>query len=144
MRRGLCRVGEPAPEPAARLIRPTHMHSSQRWSVALLAGTVVTACSGGEPGAMEGDGDCTSHYEPVASAASWAGLKKAMLDNDDVGRVVFLRTQARGDEADGGPGDEEVVRVMDLLDRRDRRLVQVDVWRTDAGWSAGAWSQCID
>ena len=32
-----------------------------------------------------------------------------------------------------------------LLDRKGRRLAQVDVWRTDAGgWRAGAWSQCID
>ena len=115
-----------------------------RLSVALLAGALLVACSGGGNGVDERDPDCTSHYEPVASAGSWAGLKEAMLSNDDWGRVAALRTQARGDEADGGPGDKEVVRVMDLLDRRDRRLVQVDVWRTDTGWSAGAWSQCID
>ncbi len=67
-----------------------------------------------------------------------------MLANEDWGRVASLRTQARGDEVDSRPSDEEVVRVMDLLNRNGRRLIQVDVWRTDAGWRAGAWSQCID
>ncbi|GAB3774317.1 hypothetical protein GCM10027600_36670 [Nocardioides ginsengisegetis] len=110
-----------------------------RLSVVLVACTLLGACSGADEG-----GDCTSHYEPVASASTWSGLKEAMLANEDWGRVASLRTQARGQEADGGPGDQEVVRVMDLLNRKGRRLVQVDVWRTDGAWRAGAWSQCID
>jgi len=116
-----------------------------RLGAAVLAFSSLSACSDGDEGVPSGgDGDCISHYEPVASAATWAGLKKAMLANEDWGRVVSLRTQARGEEADSGPGDEEVVRVMDLLNRKGRRLIQVDVWRADAGWRAGAWSQCID
>jgi hypothetical protein len=121
-----------------------HMSVPLRLSVALLACSALSACAGGDEGVPGGGSDCTSHYEPVASAETWAGLKEAMLANEDWGRVASLRTQARGEEADSGPGDEEVVRVMDLLNRKGRRLIQVDVWRTDEGWRAGAWSQCID
>ena len=67
-----------------------------------------------------------------------------MLANDDWGRVTSLRTQAQGEEANNGPGDQDVERVMDLLNGKGRRLVQVDVWRTDEGWHAGVWSQCTD
>jgi hypothetical protein len=114
-----------------------------RTSAPLLACLLFTACSGGGHSSGEGD-HCTSHYEPVASASTWGGLKKEMLANVDWGRVVSLRTQARGEEAAGGPGDEAVVRVVDLLNHKGRRLIQVDVWRTDGEWRAGAWSQCID
>jgi hypothetical protein len=115
------------------------MRALVRMSLALLACLLPTACSGEGP-----ISDCTSHYEPVASAPTWDGLKTEMLANRDWGRVASLRTQARGEEAAGGPGDEEVVRVMDLLNRRGGRLIQVDVWRTDGELRAGAWSQCID
>jgi hypothetical protein len=90
----------------------------------------------GTPGSL-------SHYNPVASAPTWEGLKAAMLAYKERGRVASVRTQARGDDV--GAGDQAAVRVVDLLNRNGRRLVQVDVWRTDAGaWRAGAWSQCID
>jgi hypothetical protein len=57
--------------------------------------------------------------------------------------VASLRTQARGEDV--GAGDEDAVRVVDLLNQQGDRLVQVDVWRTAAGsWRAGVWSQCID
>ncbi|WP_123390388.1 hypothetical protein [Nocardioides aurantiacus] len=65
-----------------------------------------------------------------------------MLANTDWGQVASLRTQALGDAADNEQSDEDVVRVVDLLDRKDRRLIQVDVWRADAGWLAGVWRQC--
>lgn len=121
------------------------MSVPQRSSIALVACSLVAACSSGEvDGSSGADSDCTSHYEPVASAATWARLKEEMLAEDGWGRVASLRTQARGEEADSGPGDEEVVRVMDLLSRQGRRLIQVDVWRTDGGWRAGTWNQCID
>jgi hypothetical protein len=56
-----------------------------------------------------------------------------------------MRTQASGDKAaENAPGDEKVLRVVDLLDGKGQRLVQVDVWRTGEGWRAGVWSQCID
>ena len=87
--------------------------------------------------------DCISHYEPVAKASSWGALKDAMLTYDERGRVTSVRTQDRG--VDVGAGDERTMRVADLLDRKGRRLAQVDVWRTDGGgWRAGVWSQCID
>jgi hypothetical protein len=105
---------------------------------ALLCG-LLGACSD----TTRGGGDCVSHYVPVAKAPTWQRLKRAMLVHDEQGRVASLRTQARGHDV--GAGDQVAVRVMDLLDRRGRRLVQVDVWRTDSGgWRAGAWSQCID
>ncbi len=117
------------------------MTASVRTGLLVLACAVLGACSGTT--GDDGGGDCVSHYEPVASAPTWPALKDAMLDYDDRGRVVSLRTQAKGDDV--GAGDQDVVRVVDLLDRNGRRVVQVDVWRTDdGGWSSGVWSQCID
>jgi hypothetical protein len=114
------------------------MTSSVRIGVALLACGILSACAG-----TTESGDCVSHYDPVASAPTWDGLKDAMLGYEERGRVASLRTQARGDDV--GAGDREAVRVVDLLNRNGRRLVQVDVWRTEAGaWRAGVWSQCID
>jgi hypothetical protein len=115
------------------------MTASVRIGLAFLACGVVTACAS-ESG---GGGACVSRYDPVTSAPTWAGLKDAMVGPGEWGRVVSVRTQARG--VDVGAGDHDAVRVVDLLDRRGRRLVQVDVWRTDSGaWRAGAWKQCID
>src|SRR3954453_10227444 len=47
------------------------------------------------------------------------------------GPVASLRTQARGHDV--GAGDQEAVRVVDLVDRNGRRLVHVDVWRAGGG-----------
>jgi hypothetical protein len=106
--------------------------------LALAACAVLTGCLGESPG-----GNCESHYEPIASAPTWDGLKHAMLAFKERGRVVSVRTQARG--VDVGGGDQDAVRVVDLLNRNGRRMAQVDVWRTDAGaWRAGIWKQCID
>jgi hypothetical protein len=103
--------------------------------VAVLAGGTLTAC------ASQSGGDCVSHYSSVATAPTWVGLKDAMMAATEWGRVDAVRTQARGNDV--GAGDEDVVRVVDLLDRNGRRLIQVDVWRTDSGdWRAGVWSQC--
>jgi hypothetical protein len=114
------------------------MTASVRLGLAALACGLLSACAGTTEG-----GDCLSHYNPVASAPTWEGLKAAMLDYKERGRVASMRTQARGDDV--GAGDRAAVRVVDLLNRNGRRLVQVDVWRTDAGaWRAGIWSQCID
>jgi hypothetical protein len=66
-----------------------------------------------------------------------------MLGYRERGTVASLRTQAR--QHDVGAGNQEAVRVVDLLNRNGRRLVQVDVWRTKAGaWRSGEWNQCID
>jgi hypothetical protein len=114
------------------------MTASVRLGLAALACGLLSACAGTTEG-----GDCLSHYNPVASAPTWEGLKAAMLDYKERGRVASVRTQARGHDV--GAGDQAAVRVVDLLNRNGRRLVQVDVWRTDAGaWRAGLWSQCID
>lgn len=84
-----------------------------------------------------------SRYEPVASAPTWDALKDAMRGYGERGPVASLRTQARGHDV--GAGARKAVRVVDLLDRDGRRLLQVDVWRTGTGaWRAGAWEQCID
>jgi hypothetical protein len=114
------------------------MTASVRLGLAALACGLLSACAGTTEG-----GDCLSHYNPVASAPTWEGLKAAMLAYKERGHVASVRTQARGDDV--GAGDQAAVRVVDLLNRNGRRLVQVDVWRTDAGaWRAGVWSQCID
>jgi hypothetical protein len=114
------------------------MTASVRLGLAALACGLLSACAGTTEG-----GDCLSHYKPVASAPTWEGLKAAMLAYQERGRVASVRTQARVDDV--GAGDQAAVRVVDLLNRNGRRLVQVDVWRTDAGaWRAGVWSQCID
>jgi hypothetical protein len=114
------------------------MTVSMRMGLAVLASGILSGCAGSTEG-----GDCVSHYDPVASAPTWAGLKDAMLGYKERGIVDSVRTQARGDDV--GAGDQDAVRVVDLLNRNGRRLVQVDVWRTDAGaWRAGVWKQCID
>jgi hypothetical protein len=115
------------------------MAASVRMGLAVLACGTLSACAGDTHGGV----DCESHYDPVASALTWDGLKDAMLGYNERGRVVSVRTQARGHDV--GAGDRNAVRVVDLLNRNGRRLVQVDVWRTEAGaWRAGVWSQCID
>jgi hypothetical protein len=121
-----------------------------RWAWAgavLLACVLLSGCSsssGGDGGG--GGGDCVSHYEPVASAPTWNALKDAMLATEDWGHVTSVRTQSQGEDVDVGVGrDQDVVRVVDLLNRNGRRLAQAEVWRTDEGeWAAGVWSQCID
>jgi hypothetical protein len=106
--------------------------------LAVLACATLSACAGTTNGR-----DCVSHYDPVAGAPTWAGLKDAMLNYQERGRVSSVRTQARGHDV--GAGDRDAVRVVDLLNENGQRLVQVDVWRTDAGaWRAGVWKQCID
>ena len=115
--------------------------ASVRMGLAIVACLLVTAC---ESSAEGGGGDCVSHYDNLARARTWNGLKEAMLASEEWGRVVSLRTQGRGED-NRAPGGEDVVRVVDLLNRNGRRLIQVDVWRTDAGaWRAGVWNQCID
>lgn len=106
---------------------------------------VLGACAGTEVRSSVGGGvDCTTRYDRVGRTETFGALEEAMVANTDWGQVASLRTQARGDEVKDVPGTADVVRVMDLLNRKGRRLVQVDVWRTDEGWRAGAWLQCID
>jgi hypothetical protein len=92
------------------------------------------------------DSGCTSSHLRVARADTWTELREAMTAYDaGRGRTTGIRVQERGHDLSPDHGGVDVVRVVDLLDRRDRRLLQVDVWRTDdGGWAAGAWQQCID
>lgn len=114
------------------------MAASARLGLSALACAVLCACASSPEG-----GDCVSRYYSVVGAPTWPGLKDAMLAQTEWGHVASLRVQARG--KDVGAGDQEAVRVVDLLNRNGRRLIQVDVWRAEHGaWRAGAWGQCID
>lgn len=111
--------------------------------VAMAACASLGACSSSHTGGVGGEGDCVSRYYDVTTAPTWPALKSAMLKSRDWGRVDSIRIQQEG--VDVGAGDQDAVRVVDLLDQDGQRLIQVDVWRTDAGaWRAGAWGQCTD
>lgn len=129
-------------EPTHAARRPTSMRILVTLPVGIaLASGLLSACEGG--GSSGDENDCVDHYVPVASASTWGGLKDAMLGYDERGRVVSVRTQAQGDDV--GVGEQDAVRVVDLLNADGRRLVQVDVWRTgDGAWRAGDWQQCVD
>lgn len=132
----------PTRHPPGRTLRAMGMTGLRRLAVvaATVPGLLLGACAG-EAG--EGGGGCESSYEIIAAAPTWQGLQAAMVSHEEHGPVESLRVQARGDDV--GAGDQQAVRVVDLLDRDGRRLVQVDVWRTDAGaWRSGVWNQCID
>lgn len=130
-------------EPPAGRLRLTVMTATVRTVSAVLVCGLFTACASPTTGETSGDGGCVSHYEHVRGAPTWAGLRAELVRDKAWGRVASVRTQARGHGV--GAGDRDVVRVIDLLDRAGARLVQADVWRTDAGaWRAGVWSQCID
>src|SRR5687767_8119383 len=105
-------------EPPAVRLRPMGMTASVQAGLAVVACAILSACAG----TTEGGGDCVSHYGSVASAPTWEGLKDAMLSYQERGRVASVRTQARGDDV--GAGDQDAVRVVDLLDRNGQRLVQ--------------------
>ena len=49
-----------------------------------------------------GADDCVSNHDSVASAPTWVDLKDAMLGYTDRGRVVSVRTEARGDDVGAG------------------------------------------
>ena len=116
------------------------MTASARMGLAILACSVASACAAGTTEVLS---DCVSRYHRVAGAPTWDGLKDAMLNYKEWGPVASVRIQARGDDV--GAGDQNAVRVVDLLNRNGRRLIQVDVWRTDTGaWRAGDWGQCTD
>jgi hypothetical protein len=117
------------------------MTASVRIGIVLIACWMFSACTGSSGSGHPGD--CASYYESVANAPSWEALRDAMLRYGEWGRVVSVRTQVRGEDV--GAGNKDAVRVVDLVNRNGRRLIQVDVWRTDAGaWRAGVWNQCID
>ena len=116
------------------------MRASRLLLVPLL-GPVLLGCGHGR---IASDPACASSgYEVVADAPSWPALRTAVLASSDWGDVEAVRTQEQG--VDVGVGDQDAVRVIDLLDPEGRRLVQAEVWRTTAGgWRAGVWGQCTD
>jgi hypothetical protein len=120
------------------------MTSPVRIGAAVITCAVLSGCGGSDGGVgSSGGSDCVSFYDAVAQAATWPDLQDAMVRSTKFGRVVSVRTQARGHDI--GAGNQEAVRVVDLLNRKGHRLVQADVWRTDTGaWAAGVWNQCID
>ena len=75
-----------------------------RLGPALLCCGHLSACAHaaeGGGGIAEGDdGECVSHYSSLARAATWHGLRDAMLASQEWGRVASRRTQARGDQID--------------------------------------------
>lgn len=118
------------------------MAASVRMGLAVLACGTLSACAGDTSGGVE-----CERPDPVANAPTWDRLKDAMLGYTGRGRVVSVRTQARGPSARDAlhVSDRHVRRVVDLLNRNGRRLVQVKVTRTDAGvWRADVLSQCTD
>lgn len=125
------------------------MTATVRFGSAALALGVLSACGSGEytppPGIAMG-GDCVSHYQPVVSAPTWKDLKDAMLGGLAMrGRVAAsVQVVSAGGEV-VARGDQDVVRVVDLLGPNGHRLAQAEVWRTDSGsWRAGVWGQCFD
>ena len=118
------------------------MTGSVRIAAALLSCVLLGGCLSTEPGTGSG-GDCESHYSEVVRAPTWSGLEEALVTSPHWPRATSVRVQERG--ADIGLGDQDVVRIVDVLNEKGRRVVQLEVWRTDdGGWSAGSWSQCID
>lgn len=118
------------------------MTGSVRVAAALSSCFLLVGCLSTEPGSGSG-GDCESSYSEVVQAPTWQALKDELVGSDSWPRAVAVRVQEQG--TDIGVGDEDAVRVVDLLDDKGRRVVQLEVWRTDdAAWSAGSWSQCID
>lgn len=106
-----------------------------RWR-SLLAAIALLPAFVGCAGSSSDDGDCTSHYEPVAQAPTKASLKHTLLHDVDP-RVRSLKV------IDEDPSDDKV--IVNLLNRRGRVVMSLDVWRREDGtWTAEQWSQCID
>ena len=82
------------------------------------------------------DGQCVSHYEPIADAPTLAQLKRELRENVDP-RVRSLTV------IDEHPDDGKV--YVNLLNSRNRTVMSLDMWQRDDGtWTAQQWSQCID
>ncbi|MCW2818445.1 MAG: hypothetical protein JWR42_1232 [Marmoricola sp.] len=120
--------------------RPRGVRAPRLLLVPLL-GSVLLGC--GVVGEAASDDVCVSRYHGLEEAASWPALRTTVLASSEWGEVAAVRTQVRG--VDVGVGDQDAVRVIDLLDRRGERLAQAEVWRTaSGGWRAGVWGQCTD
>jgi hypothetical protein len=93
----------------------------------LLAGCTSEGVSGG-------DDDCTSHYDVVARAATLPRLKSELRRDVSPTVTSLHRVADKGDK-----------RVINLLNAKQRVVMEVDVWqRADGTWVAGQWAQCTD
>ena len=98
--------------------------------------SLLVGCSPVQVSSSGDDGDCTSHYEPVASAPTRGALKTRLLRDVDP-RTRSLRV------IDEDPDDDNV--VVNLLNHQSRLIMSLDMWERDDGtWTAQQWSQCID
>ena len=107
-------------------------------SRALLTGLALLTLAGcgSSTGAIAQPGGCTSHYEPVAAAASPVALKNLLLHDIDP-NIKTLRV------VDPKPDDHKV--TVNLLDKSDKIVKSLDMWRkSDGTWVAQQWKQCID
>jgi hypothetical protein len=102
------------------------------WFAAAL--TLLVGCAPTHGERVTSD-DCVSHYEPVADAPTRPALKKKLLRDVDP-RVRSLRVI---------DDDREDKVVVNLINRRNRLVMSLDMWQRDDGtWTARRWSQCID
>ena len=116
------------------------MHGGS-WSLVLAAAALACAACSADEGVSSSPGDCTSHYEDVAQAGSRPRLD-AQLTSEVDPAVVRLRVQGTA-KATGD--DHQPAEIVDLLNTRGRRVMQVEVFRlADGQWYAGRWAQCID
>jgi len=115
----------------------------QPFGVTLALCALAIGCSSEDDRGRIPGGDCVSYYDTVGTADSWMELKPKLLRYREWGRVASVRTLARGEDV--GVGDQDAHRVVGLINRNDRRLVEVEIWRTETGMlRAGIWRQCID
>jgi hypothetical protein len=114
------------------------MTDERRWAMrrcVLLAAGAALALTGcqSEVGTTAG-GDCTSHYEDVATAPTLRDLEATLVDGT-VPRGRSVRVV----------GHHDGKTTINVLDRRHRVVAEVDAWRRrDGSWYAGQWAQCID
>jgi len=98
------------------------------WLCAGLAGCGIEHVSSSH------DPNCTSHYEPVADASTWQALRAELRREVAASVRSVLVVDHKADK-----------RVVNLLNRRQRVVTQVDVWQmADGTWVAQRWAQCID
>ncbi len=90
---------------------------------------------------MVGGSSCDSGYHLVATAPTWRRLADELADYEDQGHVAGVRTVERGNLTDST--GHHVDRYVDLVDRRGRRVLQVEVWRErDHTWRASYFLAC--
>lgn len=82
------------------------------------------------------DGQCISHYEPIADSPTLAELKRELREDVNP-KVRSLKV------IDEHPDKGKV--YVNLLNRRNRTVMSLDMWQqADGTWTAQRWSQCID